>query len=409
VLHVRLNPRVIAAAPAAPILDEMRLAGASEPGILRMMTKAESLALAMERVERRQANLLKQEMLAAGGDCAVAHGTCAEQIDETSVVLVGTRRQFDDLIARLADEPFDLPAVGEALRAALDAYARRRFVLRLSDRQLELGPRVAIMGVVNVTPDSFSDGGECLETSAAVERGLQLVEEGADILDIGGESTRPGSDPVPEDVELSRVIPVIEGLAEATQVPLSIDTRRARVAREAAGAGARIINDVTGLLGDPAMPRTAAETGAAVVVMHILGQPKTMQSDPQYVNLMADICRTLRRGLAAAVEAGVADDRLIVDPGIGFGKTLDHNLRTFARLGELRTLGCPILVGPSRKRFIGQLTGVETPADRTCGTAAACALAIAAGALLVRVHDVRIIRQAVAVAAAVAQSAENPT
>ena len=406
-LQARLNARVVAATPAAPILDEMRQAGATEAGIRRMMTKAEAIALAMEHIDRRQANLLKQEMLAAGGDCAVAHGVCAETAAETAVVLVGTRRQFEALIARLAEEPFDLPAVGGEIRTALEAYGRRRFDIATSRRRLTVGPRPALVGIVNVTPDSFSDGGKHFEKSAAIEYGLRLAEEGADVLDVGGESTRPGSNPVSEDEELARVLPVVEGLAAKAAAAISIDTRRARVAREAAAAGAEIINDVTALAGDPAMARSVAETGAAVVLMHMRGEPKTMQADPHYDNLMADICRRLRQGLDAAGDAGVPRDRIIVDPGIGFGKTLEHNLQILARLGQLRTLGCPIMVGPSRKRFIGQLTGVEAPAERVYGTAAACALAVAGGALLLRVHDVAEMRQALAVAAAAARAAEN--
>jgi dihydropteroate synthase len=224
---------------------------------------------------------------------------------------------------------------------------------------------------------------------------------------VGGESTRPGADPVSEEEELRRVLAVLGALASDPGVPLSIDTRRARVAREAAAAGACLVNDVTGLTGDPAMARTVAETGTGLVIMHILGDPKTMQVDPRYDNLMADICRFLRRGLAAAREAGVAEDHILVDPGVGFGKTLEHNVQILARLGQLRTLGRPIMVGPSRKAFIGKLTGVPAPAERLFGTAAACTWAAAEGARFLRVHDVKAMRQALAVAAAVAAAAES--
>ena len=404
---LRLNARVIAATPVVPVLAEMRRSGATESGIQRMLTKAEAVAVAMENVGRRQANLLKQEMLAAGGDVAVSHGVCAEEVDQSSVVLVGTRRQFESLLVRLAEEPFDLPALAGELRAALDAYAQRHFEVRMRDRLLAVGPKPAIVGIVNVTPDSFSDGGQFASPDAAIAHGRQLADEGADVLDIGGESTRPGSDPVSPEEELRRVIPVIKGLAGSVRVPISIDTRRAQVAREAVAAGACLINDVTALRGDSDMARTVAETGAGIVLMHMLGEPKTMQDGPQYDNLMADICRFLRDAIRTARQAGVPDNAIIVDPGIGFGKTLEHNLAILARLGELRTLGRPIMVGPSRKRFIGQLTGIETPRERIYGTAAACAMAVAGGALLVRVHNVREVRQALAVATAVAGAAEN--
>ena len=403
-LHVRLNARVIASTPTAPVLDEMRRTGATEPGLARMMTKAEALALAMEHIERRQANLLKQEMLAAGGDAAVHHGVCSEAVDETRVVLVGTRRQFTALVARLAEEPLDLPAVGEVIRRALEAYGRRRFEIPMGPHRLVVGPKPALMGIVNVTPDSFSRDGLAGDPEAAVALGLRMAEAGADLLDIGGESTRPGSDPVSEDEERRRVLPVVEGLARRGRTPISIDTRRARVAREALAAGACLVNDVTALGGDPAMAATVAKSGAGLVLMHMQGEPKTMQDRPVYDNLMADICRFLRQSMALAAEAGVPEERILVDPGIGFGKTLADNLQVLARLGQLRTLGRPILVGPSRKRFLGDLTGVRTPADRTYGTAAACALAVAAGALVLRVHDVPEMRQALAMAGAMAEA-----
>ncbi len=288
-----------------------------------------------------------------------------------------------------------------------EGNARRSFQLQMGPYRLEVGPKPLLMGVLNVTPDSFSDGGLFLEADRAVAQARRLVQEGADILDVGGESTRPCSDPVDEEEEMRRVLPVIETLAETVEVPISIDTRHARVAREAACAGACLINDITGLQGDAGMAAAVADTGAGVVIMHILGTPKTMQENPQYDDVMVDICRYLRQGMAIAERAGVPEERIIVDPGIGFGKTLAHNLEIFARLGELRALGRPILVGPSRKRFIAELTGVETPAERVYGTAAACALAVAAGAQILRVHDVAAVRQAVAVAAAITQVAGN--
>ena len=399
-LHLTLNARVVSATHLPPVLDEMRRTGATEHGIARMITKAESMAVALEHVSRVQANLLKQEMLAAGGDAALSRGTCSEEVSETGVLLVGSRRQFADLISRLAEEPFNLPEIAREIDRTLGAYGRRRFTLRMGSRELALGPRPALVGVVNVTPDSFSDGGRYLDPKAAIARGEALIAEGADLLDIGGESTRPGADPVAPDEELARVIPVIRALA-AGATPLSIDTRHARVAREAVAAGACLVNDVTGLTGESEMARAVAETGAGLVVMHIQGDPRTMQQNPAYDNLMADICRFLRRGIMAAREAGVPEDHLLVDPGFGFGKRLRHNLQILSRLGQLRTLGRPIMVGASRKRFIGDVTGVEAPAARLFGTAAACALAVAQGALALRVHDVAEMRQAVAVAAAV--------
>ncbi len=403
----RWNVRVIAPPAGEAAAAEMRRLACPERSIERMAPKADALAVVLEGATPAQANLLKQEMLAAGGDAAIRPeawlGSTGPTAPETTdVVLVGTRLELETLLLGLDQVPAaDLPEMGREVADALAGSERRTFEVPLPRGSLTVGPRPALMGIVNVTPDSFSDGGEHFDADAAVEHGRRLADEGADILDVGGESTRPGSDPVRPEEELRRVLPVVERLAATVDVPVSIDTRRGRVARESLAAGARIVNDVSGLQGDPDVAAAAADAGAAVVIMHMLGEPKTMQVDPHYENLLGEVCRHLRNGIAVARRAGIGEERIVVDPGIGFGKTLEHNLSLLARLGELRSLGRPILVGPSRKRFIGELTAVETPAERTFGTAAACALAVAAGALVLRVHDVRQMREAVAVAAAV--------
>jgi len=406
VLHLRLNARVLTETHAGPVADEMRraardvrsAAAASDEGDA-LATATGRLVLALENLAPAEADRLNRQMTAVGGAVTLLPQGGGD--GEAEVILTGDRRQFAALVEGLEQTAAGARALAREIARAVDNHDRRRFRVRLGPHTLEVGPRPAVMGVLNVTPDSFSDGGRYLDPSEAVARAERLVAEGADLVDVGGESTRPGSDPVPEDEELARVLPVVETLASRLAVPISIDTRHARVAREAASAGASLINDVTGLQGDPDMPAAVADTGAGCVVMHMLGEPKTMQREPHYANLMADIARHLRRGVQAARDGGVPDEAVVVDPGIGFGKTLAHNLEILARLGQLRALGFPILVGPSRKRFIGQLTGVETPANRVPGTAAACALAVAAGALLLRVHDVAETVQAVAVAAAV--------
>jgi dihydropteroate synthase len=254
------------------------------------------------------------------------------------------------------------------------------------------------MGVLNVTPDSFSDGGNFFDTESAVAHARQMAEDGADCIDVGGESTRPGSDPVSEEEELRRVIPVIEGLKGDITIPISIDTYKPRVAREALQAGASIINDVTGLT-NPEMLAVAADAHVPVVVMHMQGQPKTMQENPVYGDVVADIMSFFRERIAHAKDAGVGD--LILDPGIGFGKTLEHNLTILKRLGEFSTLGFPILVGASRKSFIGTLTGNLPASERLEGTLAASVIAVAYGASWVRVHDVKAHARALAVADAI--------
>jgi dihydropteroate synthase len=256
-----------------------------------------------------------------------------------------------------------------------------------------------LMGVVNVTPDSFSDGGLYLDAGAAIAHGRELVEAGAEILDVGGESTRPGADPVDADEELRRVVPVIQGLSD-TDCDISVDTSKAAVAAAALAAGASIVNDVTALRGDPEMASLCAKGGATVVLMHMLGDPRSMQRDPRYTDVVAEVKAFLAERLAAAAVAGIAEERVWLDPGIGFGKTPAHNMELLRCLGELRKLGRPLVIGTSRKSFIGKVDG--SPADqRLGGTIASSVLAAAEGADVLRVHDVAEVRQALVVAAAV--------
>jgi dihydropteroate synthase len=255
------------------------------------------------------------------------------------------------------------------------------------------------MGVVNVTPDSFSDGGLYLDPEAAIAHGLELAAAGAKILDIGGESTRPGAEAVPQGEELRRVIPVIEGLV-ATETQVSVDTSKAAVAAAALEAGAGIVNDVTALRGDPEMAALCAERGATVVLMHMRGKPQTMQDDPRYEDVVAEVKTFLIERLEAAMAAGIDEDDVWLDPGIGFGKTAAHNMELLRRLGELRDLGRPLVIGTSRKSFIGKLDG-SAAGERLGGTIASSVLAAAEGAAVLRVHDVAEVGQALAVATAI--------
>ena len=254
------------------------------------------------------------------------------------------------------------------------------------------------MGVVNVTPDSFSDGGAWLDPRAAIAHAIQLVEQGADILDVGGESTRPGAEPVSEAEELRRVVPVLDGLA-GVGARLSIDTSKAAVAAAALDAGATIVNDVTALRGDPEMAGLVAARGCDVCLMHMLGEPRTMQRDPHYDDVVAEVRDFLAERLAFAVAEGIAQERIWLDPGIGFGKTIDHNLALLQGLDKVVALGRPVVVGTSRKTFLGTITGRE-PRQRVAGTIAANVLALASGASIFRVHDVAEARDGLAVAAA---------
>jgi dihydropteroate synthase len=264
---------------------------------------------------------------------------------------------------------------------------------QLRTRRLALPRRPLLVGIVNVTPDSFSDGGRFLDAQAAIEHGLRLVEEGADILDVGGESTRPYSTPVSVDEELRRVLPVVERLSGECPVPLSIDTSKVNVAREALAAGAEIINDVTGLAGDAAMLPLAAQTRAGVCVMHMQGTPQTMQDAPHYDDVAAEVHQWLRERRDALLAGGIERERICLDPGIGFGKTHEHNLALLADCRRLHDLGCPILVGHSRKGFIGKLLG-DKQADRAAGSVGVALALARQGVQLLRVHDVRLVREA---------------
>jgi len=257
----------------------------------------------------------------------------------------------------------------------------------------------AVMGVINVTPDSFSDGGQFLEPDAAVAHGIRLAAEGAAILDVGGESTRPGAAPVSEEEELRRVVPVIEGLT-AEHVPISIDTRRLAVAEAALDAGASIVNDVAAFRSAPELAGLVADRGATCCLMHMLGEPRTMQRDPRYGDVVNEVRAFLEERLAFAVAEGVAEERIWLDPGIGFGKSLEHNLELLRRLDELVAIGRPLVVGTSRKSFLGTLTGGRPEAERLPGTIATNVLALERGAAIFRVHDVLPVADALAVAAA---------
>jgi dihydropteroate synthase len=260
---------------------------------------------------------------------------------------------------------------------------------RCGDRTITYGERTLLMGIVNVTPDSFSDGGLWNEPERAVEHALALVVAGADILDVGGESTRPGSDPVAPEEELARVLPVISRLkGEASGVAVSIDTRRAAVAEESLRAGACIVNDVSAGR-DPGMFDVVKDAGAGMVLMHMLGDPTTMQHEPSYTDVVSEVHGYLEERVAAAIAAGISRMSLAVDPGIGFGKNLEHNLALLASVDRFLDLGLPVVVGASRKRFIGELTDVSEPADRVDGTAGAVAWCAGAGVHVQRVHDVR--------------------
>jgi len=371
-------------------------------GIKIMLPKAISHLVKLHSVSNITANILKQEMLSLGGDVAVARGALTGQTRKTDCLLMGTLSQFNRLHDKLARQPFGLNGLARELSSTLDRYQQDNFILSLGKYRLNLARRPQIMGVINVTPDSFSGDGLYQNSRFTVDSSQyiidfaqQMVRDGADIIDIGGESSRPNALPVTLKEELARVIPVIKTLARKITVPISIDTHKPEVARAALDNGAAIINDITGLR-NSRMIKLAAQHRCGVVIMHMRGMPQTMQIDPKYDSLIDDIIVYLDTAIRKALDGGVQFDKIIVDPGIGFGKTKEHNLGILKYLSDLKVLGRPIMVGPSRKSFIGKILHVE-PQERTFGTVSACVLAVKNGAKLVRVHDVRAVKQALSV------------
>jgi len=396
----KYNPRVIASLPCRDAQEEMALCGVHSEGVRLMGARAEFLVVRLDSVGFAAARALKEVMLSMGADAALEESVWVGAEAETPVVITATRRQYKDLLRVLTKAGGEQADLCDALVHCLDGFCRREFTIGLPGGPMRLKTHAPlVMGILNVTPDSFSDGGAFFDTAAAVDHAFTIEEQGADIIDIGGESTRPGSLSVSAEEETERVVPVIEALAGKIGCPLSIDTSKPEVAEAALDAGAAIINDVTALA-DERMATLAADKGCPVILMHMKGTPRTMQKSPFYRDLMGEITLFLRRRVERAVSAGVERDRIIIDPGIGFGKTAEHNLNILRRLKVLASLGRPILVGVSRKSFLGKVTGAPVT-GRRIATAAANALAAAAGAHILRVHDVAEAKEAAAVAAAV--------
>jgi dihydropteroate synthase len=366
----------------------------TDPDTIReTLPKMTHVNIIIEDIERKAANVIKQEMRSIGGDAAIASDAIGCRVADTDVILMGTLKQIRDFSERTTVQPLSLCGISERISKVLDNLLLDSVPLRTSRREVVLGERSLIMGILNVTPDSFSDGNRFTSSTLAIEEGIRMAGEGADMIDIGGESTRPGSDPVPQEEELRRVIPVIQGLAARTDIPLSVDTMKAAVAREALAEGAEIVNDVSSMNFDNRMAKVVADTGAAVILMHMRGIPKTMQTgDLTYRSLYGEIIAFLRDRINDARVNGIEPVRIMVDPGLGFGKTASDNLRLIHYLGELKVLGRPIVTGASRKSFIGQVTGGK-PHERLEGTAAAVTAAILNGSRIIRVHDVAAMKK----------------
>jgi len=340
--------------------------------------------LKLEGVDTRAANLILTAIEALGGSIAMRKAAREFTVRETDVIVSGSRHVFRLLAARLKGEPYGLDGIASELTACMTGGAR---LMTWGKRSLDFSRKTYVMGILNCTPDSFYPGSRATTLKDALASGREMIDAGVDIIDVGGESTRPGSDPVRAEEEIRRVIPVVQALRGISDVIISIDTRKREVAERALDAGADIVNDISGLRHNEDLANLVARRKVPIVLMHMRGTPKTMQKNPLYRNTISEILRELEPSVTAALGAGIARDMIIIDPGIGFGKRVQDNLRIIRELGSLKSLAFPILVGLSRKGFIGEL--LDRPVEkRLIGTVTANTLAILNGANIIRVHDV---------------------
>jgi dihydropteroate synthase len=351
----------------------------------RLRRKCRVLAYRTDPLSLPAATIIKQCMLSGGGDAIVARGVITCRCSETEALILGTEKQIRAACASMEGQPFDVAELGSLLLASLDQPVLPDS-LELGDARLEYGQLPLVMGILNVTPDSFSDGGSFLDPGEAVDHALAMVDEGASIVDVGGESTRPGSLPVSADEQAARILPVIRAIRARSDVPVSVDTTSPEVAAAALSEGASMVNDVSALAG-PGMAEAIAGSGVPVVLMHMQGVPETMQDSPGYGSVFDEVLGFLEERAAFAVEKGIPREKVLVDPGIGFGKELHHNIVLLSRLGELRRTGCRVVLGHSRKSFLGLLTGEDSAGERDPWTHVVSVL-VCRSADILRVHDV---------------------
>ncbi len=372
--------RVLSGSSRVDIHRELWDMGCQERGVEIMGPKATHRLVYAKNLDPRAANIVKQEFLATGGEAAVPWKALDLSENSSEIIMMGTLPQFDRVIMKLEEQPFKLTVLAREIQSALKNFE--------TQAPLPWGApkRTQIMGIINVTPDSFYDGGEAFETKSAVEIGMEFERHGADILDVGGESTRPGSERVTAEEEIKRVIPVIEELSSKADIPISIDTHKPEVARAAVEAGASVINDVYGLRSQ-GMPETVAELDVPVIIMHMQGTPETMQKDPHYEDVVREVYAFLLERVEIALEAGVKQKNIVIDPGIGFGKNTEHNLELIDRIDEFRSMGYPVLLGASRKSMFKHILNKEVE-NRLYGSLAVAAIAVDRGVSVLRVHDV---------------------
>ena len=386
-LRFRVRSIDIASAEAAGI--EMRRVGVDPAGMALMAPKEVFFNLKIAGLTAPQANILKQDAIASGGEAAVAKGVVSCEINSTDAILSGTVKQLRRLADKLKAQPYGLPIAGKSINEALDRLTNRgHLVFKGRSRSFDVSKGALVMGVLNVTPDSFYDGGRYQGKNVAIEAALRMADEGADIIDVGGESSRPGADDVPVEEEIRRVVPVVEELSKRG-LAVSVDTVKSRVADLALFAGAEAINDISAMQSDILMAEVVKRHGAGVALMHMRGTPKTMRSETDYEDIMGEIFDYLFGRVEFAEGFGIDREKIAIDPGVGFAKTSSGCLEIIRRLGELKTIGVPILIGTSRKSFIGKTLGCAAPGERLVGTLATISASLFNGANIIRAHDVK--------------------
>jgi len=386
---VKVKVRVKEFKDKASLKEYLLSLGNTPRGAEIISRKGRTYLFEVDGIDTRAANILKQDAISVGGDCAVPRKASSFEKGLWKVLLVVNGRELERLIDKLKLQPFGLKELSGELKRALEGYLKNSFVIRYRGRELSLEKPV-IMGILNATPDSFSDGGRYTSVDRALKRAEEIISQGGKIVDVGGESTRPGAPPVPLDEELRRVIPVVREIRKrlGDDFFISVDTYKAEVARQALLEGADMVNDISGMRFDPEMADVVSSSGCPVVIMHIKGTPRDMQKNPCYNDVVSEICDYFEERLSFALERGIGRDKIILDPGIGFGKRLEDNLCILKRFSEFRVFGFPLLIGTSRKSFIGAVTGVEEPQKRLAGSLASIVPAFYGGAKIFRVHDV---------------------
>jgi dihydropteroate synthase len=396
--------RILAFSSRDEIQKLMHEIGVDPYGIKIMLPKAQTFLIRLNAINNICANIIKQELLSIGAEAAVSRGALTGKIKKTDILMIGSLAQFKQLCQKIKLQPFGLHKLSEELNSNIKNYQQDNFILSLKKSSLNLGKKTRIMGIINLTPDSFSGDGlynsnsrGCLDL--VLVKAKKMVADGADIIDLGGQSSRPGAKNISTKEELLRTVSAVKLLAKNINKPISIDTTRPEVAQACLDSGAQIINDVSGLR-DKSMIKVAARYKAAVVIMHMQGAPLTMQKEITYHSLIDDIAQYLKNAIDSAQAGGIKPDKIIVDPGIGFGKKPEHNLEIIKKLSEFKILGKPILIGTSRKSFIGKILGTKAE-ERSCGTLATCVMAAQNGANIIRVHDVKVASQSLKMADAV--------